>query len=544
MAAPAGKGQLSLHSFFAPKPGGVARAAAAADDHPAAAAAAPLPPPPAAPAAAAPPAAAVAPTPAAAEPAAPPPAPPPAKRAAAAAPAAAAPAKRAHTNPTKKAAAGSSSSSAAAKARFSKLSVSGVRGAAYVDECLEWALLRDGRELLIGAEVWHVPEDAAAAPVKLSQMAQGEDRFAALAGLDALATVATRGGLWAPLAAGGAAPAVELRLRALPGLEERALLALPFAADDGVGYGSARHVRHVISAPGAGGVLILTPRWLFFARASGDDDGKLTLSLDTVADMADASSPLGAALAHSGGGGGGKRGSGGGSIFGGDDRAPPLVQSAALWASPEGVTHALLGSHGRVLLVPLPAAGASGAGGAGGALRVLRTLEMHSPMRLSDARAAVHAIDVYARPGGAATLVTVGSDGNIATAALHDGVALLTGDGWAGDSWHATRRGSGCSKQYCYAAASILAVHSPSGVAFTGSWSDTCAHVYDLDSAKTTPAAKLMSKIAKVAAGRKVSLFLAKFAPRSGLLAYSNSNDCDDDTMVIVRPTGSGGGKK
>jgi hypothetical protein len=536
MAAPAAKGQLSLHSFFTPKPkpDGVACVAAAADEPvvaAAAAAAAAPPPPPAAPAAP-PPAAAVAPAPATAAP--PQAAPPPAKRAAPAAPCAAAAPKRANTKA--KAGGGASSFAAAAaasKARFRSLSRTGMSTAAYVDECIEWALLRDGRELLIGAEVWHVPEAASSKPVKLAQMAERENRFAALDGLDALATVATRDGMWAPQSAGAPRP-VELRLRALPGLEERAVLTLPFAADDAVGYGSARDVRHVVSAPGAGGVLLLTARWLFFARVSAAAaDGALALSLDVVADMADAASPLGAVLAQSGYSAS-KRG-GGGFGSGGSER-PALVQSAALWTSPEGVTHALLGSHGRVLLVPLAPAGA--AGGSAGALRVLRTLDMHFPMRVSDAHAAVHAIAIRTRPCGAATLVTVGSDGNIATAALHDGDALITGDGGASDSWHATRRGSGYSKQYCYAAASILAVHSPSGVAFAGSWSDPCAHVFDLDSAKSSAAGKLLSKIAKVANGRKVTLFLAKFAPRSGMLAYSNSNASEEDTMVIVRANG------
>jgi hypothetical protein len=311
-----------------------------------------------------------------------------------------------------------------------------------------------------------------------------------------------------------------LRVRALPGLQELAALALPFAPEDAAGYDGARNARRILSAPGAGGVLVLTPRWLFFARVARGGDGAAKLTLDVTADLADASTPLGAALAHPA--------SAKSTSSWGGQQAPALVQSAALWASPEGTVHALLGSRGRVLLVPLLA---------GGALRVARKLTMHSPMRKSDTNAAVHAIDVFRREDGAVSLVTVGSDGDIALAALHDGEELCSDDAWAEQSWHATRRGSGCSKQYCYAPATLLSVHSPSGVAFTGSWNENCAHVYDLESAKATPAAKLLGTLPKLAEGRRVSVFLAKFAP-SGLLAYGNSNDRDDATLVLVRPAG------
>ena len=74
----------------------------------------------------------------------------------------------------------------------------------------------------------------------------------------------------------------------------------------------------------------------------------MQLALEVAEDLADATRPLGAALAS-------KRGPTT-SSYGGP---PPLVQACALFAAPEAGDVALLGSDGAVLVVPPAAGGAA-----------------------------------------------------------------------------------------------------------------------------------------------------------------------------------------
>ena len=411
---------------------------------------------------------------------------------------------------------------AAEKARFTKLTEQPV-GGAYFDQCVDWALLRDGRELLLcEAELWHFPSSGAP---ELLLRAENDgwglaslfgNRFAALPGLDAVLTVH---GSRALARDDGEPAETTVRVLSLPDLRELASLALPFDASDKAGYCEARDVRFVCTAPGAGGAMLLTRRWLFFVRVSADASGGLALSLEVAADLT--SGPLGLELrlppskpdgfSHS--------------------RAPELVQCAALWAAPAG-NCALLGSNGRVLVVPLF--------GTAGPLTVLRRLHAHEPAMRSERFARVHSMSVLSQPGSAAArLVTVGGDGCITVSALHDGVAVCVGDG-VDESWKATRRGSGQSKQYAYAAATLLCVHR-SGVAFASSWSENGGIVFDLDSRKASPAGKTLCQAPKLStSSKKFNLQLVCMSP-SGLIATSNSNYHDDPTLVVLRPTGAAG---
>lgn len=70
----------------------------------------------------------------------------------------------------------------------------GIPGAEYIDQSIAWATLRDGREVLLGVEAWHV-DVGSKFPVfsKLSQLPARNDRFAAVPGRDLLASVARNG---------------------------------------------------------------------------------------------------------------------------------------------------------------------------------------------------------------------------------------------------------------------------------------------------------------------------------------------------------------
>ena len=76
--------------------------------------------------------------------------------------------------------------------KWTKARLIGVEAASYQDQTLAFTTLQDGRELLLGEEVWALPRGASAgAPGALKSLekvgAMGGDRFAALPGLDAAA---------------------------------------------------------------------------------------------------------------------------------------------------------------------------------------------------------------------------------------------------------------------------------------------------------------------------------------------------------------------
>ena len=413
-------------------------------------------------------------------------------------------------------------------ASFKKLRAVPIPAAAYVDQCLAWAALRDGRELLIADEVWHVPPTFPAAPAEqLARVdphapvggryelrdsdADSYGHFAPLPGLDAMAQVVTppKG-------------TPSLLLRRLPDLAPLARCALPFEAEDVPSlYGGARDVRRLCAAPG-GLLLALTPRWLFLLRATED-----SLTLLLRADLEDVRTPLGREL---------HRGPPVAEGWSGQLRKPTLVSAAALWVplrgEGAGVPQALLANAGRVLRVPLAHAP--------GPLAVAAVrCDVHCPMRLSDKDAYVSSVALWHRGGGAAALVSTGSDGDAVITPLHDGAAFADAATAEETRWHATRNGSGGSKGYPYAPSGLCAVHSGAGVVVTGSYNDPQLHAYDLASDKCSQAGKQLAVAKQLAGGRRTTIFLADVAPRSGRIATSNSNDHDDPTLVILCPAGN-----
>lgn len=456
--------------------------------------------------------------------------------------------------PAKKAKKAAAAPGALTAASFRTLRAVPLPEAAYVDECMTWATLRDGRELLIGAEVWHVPASFPASPaVKLAMVdpavpaeqrecwepvvraddAESYGKFAALAGQDAIVQAVSP--YYPRKAAGGGTSMV---LRALPDLAELARVQLPLeAASEGNKSGyynlyDERHVSKVVTAPG-GLVLVLTPRWLFYLRASdGVSEGAPpSLQLLMRADLEAAVTPLGREL-HRGPPE---------KHWSGEMRKKTLVNAVALLLPTRGegagVPQALLANGGRVLRVPLaPSDDAAG----GGPLQVAAVYcGVHSPMMKSDKDAYIMGLALWHRGGGASALVSTGSDGDCVVTPLHDGDAFVQPGAWhhpGQERWHATRIGSGGSKGYPYSPSGLIAVHSGAGVAVAGSYSDPELRVFDLASEKTSQAGKTLAVAKKLAGGRKVTIFLASIADRSGRIATSNSNDRDDTTLVILCP--------
>ena len=142
--------------------------------------------------------------------------------------------------PTKKA---KSCASAQGSATWAKVRSIPVPGAAYQDQTLQFATLNDGRELLIGEEVWAIPPGASgASPAALKSLEQAGkmagDRFASLPGLDAAAVVVGSG-------FGGTQ---RLSLCGLPdGCEILKEVPLPGRATD-CNYGGAGFIKRLHSA--------------------------------------------------------------------------------------------------------------------------------------------------------------------------------------------------------------------------------------------------------------------------------------------------------
>lgn len=305
-----------------------------------------------------------------------------------------------------------------------------VQGAEYFDQSIGWAYLRDGRELLLGCEVWQVPAAFAKhpkqnPPTRVGTMPESlNNRFTPLAGTDLVAVMG--GSLFCK------DPPV-LTIHALPACEEVARLQLP----EGAG-----HIAHITSCssstPGDGcpmQVLLANDNHLFLVSVTenaGDAPrAEMTLSVDLRSEAC----PLSAVLR----GGGTRR-----------------IQSVALWLDATKHLHACLGNQGRVLVVPLSGPDKRLYSEAS-SVRAARSINMHSPMRKSDTDACVHDMDLWFQQGGAIKLVTVGSDGLMCVTGLHDGSRLLEGS-YPDTSWHCTSRGSGGSKGYPYAPAFTVTV--------------------------------------------------------------------------------------
>ena len=272
---------------------------------------------------------------------------------------------------------------------------------------------------------------------------------------------------------------------------------------------SVYHVDHITSAGNRVLLATKTRLWLVTVTSpSGNAAATMTLNLDI--DLAKAGDVM--------------------KLLGG-----AKLRSLMLWVAPDDIPYALLGSsvNGRMLLLPLDVEQGNTT-----SIKVKRYIEMHTPMRKSDTTAYVADMAVWRKPNGATSLVTVGSDGNIAVAELHDGKEEFAKEE-PDDSWRCTMRGSGGSKGYPYAPAFNINVHSERGVAFTGGQCEPFGFFWDLNSTKSSPQGRLLTKTPRFASGNpnKVHLMVSVFS-KSGLLTFSNSNNDEDHVLKIFRPSG------
>ena len=544
--------QKLLTSFFQTAP----RAPAADGPAASAAAAASIAPTakPASPAAAPPPARAE-------SAAAAPPPPAGAKRPAAPAAASAAAAKKRKGADSAAGGGSSSSSPPLAAAAWGKVALEDIHGADYQDESLDWCALPDGRELLLCAEVWHVPERGAR-PTQLGVLPG--DCFAVVRDWPLYAVV-DDGRPPRPARSLGprtfAAPAPPrappaIAFRSLPDNVEVGRVALPAGVLP----------RRLVSCARAGGVAFTHGGALYFIsvtpRAAAAAAAAASASSSSASgSSSDPGAPAAAYSLH---------------LHGGAPLGAGATGNAlALWVEPSSsqlfavVSSVREQTDGqiRLLRVTLPAVPAPGGEMVGDAapaaaaasatappppppaaasVECLRAITMHGPMRKADKEGYVSRVVLWTHPTSRALLaLTLGSDAELAVATLHDGTALLPSEGsdqhGPERAWHATSNGSGGSKAYAYARPQFLAACPGLGVALTGSQSESVMHVWDVLTPKSSPAGKLLSKTPKLAdtcrPGRALLMNVA-FAPSGRVLAYSNSNDADDATLKLVWPVG------
>jgi hypothetical protein len=395
---------------------------------------------------------------------------------------------------------------------YKKVSLVGVHGAEYFDQCIGWTVLNDGRELLLGEEAWHIPEGFAASPnqhspVKLGDIPGGySKKFAAIEGLDLLASVtaiSSGGG-----GGNGAEAGTYVTLYTLPDMAEAARLKIT---------DSTNALRFHVESSGQrddGLVLMVSDEHLILVkvqRQEGDSSSKPTINKLIKVDL-DKAGKLTKFL-------GPKQAGGYGNL---------LVRSAALHVGPDGRPYALLGSqtNGSVMVVPLDIGQESASD-----VEVAKVIMAHGPMKGSRGAekhiSIVSQISVWRQDDGCVSVVTVGSDGHVTVTELLDGQGKWTDDRetlFVDQSWKCTGHGQ---------MAFNLNVHSPSGVAFTGTQSEPCAFFWDLKTCKK------LSKIAKIAEGyghKPATLMVSGFS-KSGLLAYSNSNRWEDDVLKVVVPS-------
>ena len=395
---------------------------------------------------------------------------------------------------------------------YKKVSLVGVSGAEYFDQCIGWTVLNDGRELLLGEEAWHIPEGFSASPeqhspVKLGDIPGGySKRFTAIEGLDLLASVTAISG--AGGGSDGAQAGTYVTLYTLPDMAETARLKLT---------DSTKRLNFLVESSGQRGdglVLMVSDELLILVkvqRQEGDSSAKPTINMLIKIDLEKAGK-LTRLL-------GPKKTSRYGNL---------LVRSAALHVGPDGRPYALLGSetNGSVMVVPLDIGQESASD-----VEVAKVIMAHGPMKGSRGAeksiATVSQISVWRQEDGCVSVVTVGSDGQVTVTEVFDGQGKISDDRKiidADQSWKCTGHGQ---------MAFNVNVHSPSGVAFTGTQTEPCAFFWDLKTCKK------LSKIAKIAEGyghKPATLMVSGFS-KSGLLAYSNSNRWEDDVLKIVVPS-------
>jgi hypothetical protein len=396
-----------------------------------------------------------------------------------------------------------SAATKSAAAAWAKVRTIPVPGAEYQDQTLQFTTLKDGRELLIGEEVWLLPAGATATAsaglkslTKVGKMLG--DRFTPLPGLDAAAVV---------MGSGFGSVPQRLALCSLPTGNEVVIADVPLSgiAPDR-NYGGSGFIKKVHAERMPGDtvcLLVCTDSRLFsFTVREADGPEKLTCKLDVSVDLT--------------------------TVLGGAGR----LQASALYACPEQRRYALCGRIGEVHMILLDEE----------APRLVRSVTMHMPLKKSDRDATVFDIALWQDGERGCNMVTVGGDGQLSVAALDDGIACVHRSRSPDEQWPATASGSGPSKQYRYAAAHRLAVSDTLGIAVTGSQFESVAHLWDLRSTKSSAKGKQIGTTPRIASGnpnRANIMCLAASSGASGIFAYSNSNNGDDATLKMLVPSGA-----
>ena len=397
---------------------------------------------------------------------------------------------------------------------FAKLRTVPVEDADYQDTSLEFASLRDGRELLICSHVWELPASATAAqPAKSGSLTtrRGDlssvgDNWVVVPGADALAAVPKNN-------------KTSIALYLLPAVEGPILtLELPGLNADKATYGGADAIKLSAGlAPDGVSAIVLavTARSLFVLRVAAAKPladsfaptKRLTLKLENTLSLTEG--VLGAALALS--------------PVKNSSRSYSerrCVSRCALYVDPQRRENALLAHKGSVLVVDL----ATGT--------VSRILHLHEPMRLADKEAFICDMALYRPSEGGCKLLSVGSDGRLVRATLDDGKLAWTETN-ADDGWYATTRGSGGSAKYAYAVPTQLAVIDGADVAITGCQRERVGHVWDLKTTKSSPAGKQVCVTPRFASGNPNKVRVCFLSAR--LVRQSTTTPCPTTAPLMTR---------
>jgi hypothetical protein len=259
--------------------------------------------------------------------------------------------------------------------------VEALAGATAAGPLLNWGTLRDGREVLLADDLWHVPRVGPC--VRLGH------------GVRAAASAFVPGADMIAYGVGGA----KIVFQAVPDGASLAALSLPgLDPADAVETLSA-----AAAAPGASSSLVLavTHVMCFLIRVvAGGDGAGYTVTVERALDLR--AGYLGSVLAplsvpppqpfEAGGG-----------------RAP----HTALWVDANGAPHAVIGRHGRVIVVPLDASRAADA-----ATGPLRIVFAHAPAAHANVPVTTSIALWLSGPGGAPMAVSSGMDMHMALCAI------------------------------------------------------------------------------------------------------------------------------
>ncbi|KAK3265271.1 hypothetical protein CYMTET_26031 [Cymbomonas tetramitiformis] len=355
-----------------------------------------------------------------------------------------------------------------------------VEEAEYMDQSLACVALDDGRELVVASEAWEVTLQGDAR--RLAEMPVKEvDRFVALG----------NGGLLL------GAKKTELML--LEASSAELLLSQPLPGVETLPKGES--VMVLTAAPGQPQAIAVTQHFVFLVtvgpaascEASRTHDMQVVLQLDFRAHAVDF----------------------------------PVAQNCYSWAR---VLDAVLwyDEMAASLVMVLPSEGRwarlhffrlSGVDGevSQQAYRVVRAHRR----RTCEKTGSVLGMAVWQSSEGGThdKLVTAGDDGRLA-------VTELSGEGTEPlRSWRATSTNRTPCRN--------LAVHSASGVAFTTSTpGDNCGYFWDLESGERV---KKVAPMGRSLRDHRFTVMCTAFTA-SGILAYTNSNDCDEAVLSLLVP--------